>query len=43
MEQQPSDDHFYMPAPGEELIGRWRYSPEWLSHQVVIYKSKDKY
>lgn len=42
-EQQPSDDHFYMPAPGEELIGRWRYSPEWLSHQVVIYKSKDKY
>jgi hypothetical protein len=42
-EQQPSDDHFYTPATGEELIGRWRYSPEWRSHQVVIYKSKDKY
>jgi hypothetical protein len=42
-EQQSSDDHFYRPAPGEELIGRWQFPPEWNSFQVVFYKSNDKY
>jgi hypothetical protein len=42
-EQQSSNDHFYTLAPGEELIGRWQYGPEWRSLQVVFYKSNGKY